>query len=124
MNTLVGWTIEDWPGVKMMRKMTDFVLLPPTETFVFADTAAESIRPGLFGLDDTFRDSLLNPRLLTWRTMPGMYHSRSGTFSFADGHIESHRWRDPRTLPTVAYGTASPNNKDLLWILQHTSARK
>ena len=124
MNSLVGWTIQDWPGAQVVRKTTDFVTLPPSDTYVLADTSAESIRSGLFGLDNSFTDALLNPKLLIWQTVPGTYHLRAGTFSFADGHVELHRWHDPRTLPTLAYDTPSPNNGDLLWLLRHTSARK
>jgi hypothetical protein len=44
---------------------------------------------------------------------------------FADGHSEVHRWVDGRTrVPAVNAGrqTQSPNNPDILWLQQRTSA--
>ncbi len=29
---------------------------------------------------------------------PAAYHVTSGTFNFADGHAEGHRWQDPTTI--------------------------
>lgn len=37
---------------------------------------------------------------------PAAFHVTSGTFSFADGHSESHRWQDASTI-TYANSTAS-----------------
>jgi hypothetical protein len=51
--------------------------------------------------------------------------------SFADGHVESHKWVDGRTkmgLPPgqqyIQHGTSSPNNRDLVWITERTATRK
>jgi prepilin-type processing-associated H-X9-DG protein len=30
--------------------------------------------------------------------MPALYHNGASSLSFADGHVEPKRWRDPRTL--------------------------
>ena len=50
---------------------------------------------------------------------PAFYHNHAASFTFADGHSEAHRWRDPRTTP--AWGTAfggapTPSNQDLVWL--------
>jgi hypothetical protein len=49
--------------------------------------------------------------------------------SFADGHVESHRWLDPRTVRSIPkgdeyipHGEPSPNNQDLRWIVQRTTS--
>jgi len=50
--------------------------------------------------------------------------------SFADGHTETHRWRDSRTFKTaplgqkVPHNAASPRNSDLAWIQDHTANLK
>jgi prepilin-type processing-associated H-X9-DG protein len=48
--------------------------------------------------------------------------------SFADGHAEIHRWKNPDTIKPVKFylmplNVASPNNKDMLWLSDHTSVR-
>jgi prepilin-type processing-associated H-X9-DG protein len=46
--------------------------------------------------------------------LPPMWHNRGGDFSFADGHGELFKWRDPRTLALKVINTVStPNNPDL-----------
>ena len=49
--------------------------------------------------------------------------------SFADGHVEYHRWRDQRTI--TAYSTDyhqhqdySPNNQDLYWLRERATVPK
>lgn len=57
---------------------------------------------------------------------PGSFHGASATISFADGHVELHRWQDKRTIPPpsyntrLPYGVASANNPDVLWLRQRT----
>ena len=55
----------------------------------------------------------------------------AGGLSFADGHAETKRWRDPRTTPPVrtgsdwlACGTPSPNNPDIVWLQDHATRPK
>jgi prepilin-type processing-associated H-X9-DG protein len=31
-----------------------------------------------------------------WGDTPSDWHNGSGNFSFADGHVESHRWKAPK----------------------------
>ncbi len=42
---------------------------------------------------------------------------------FADGHVEIHRWRDPRT-PKAQMFAAVPNSKDYLWVILHATGKK
>jgi prepilin-type N-terminal cleavage/methylation domain-containing protein/prepilin-type processing-associated H-X9-DG protein len=57
---------------------------------------------------------------------PGSLHRGAATISFADGHVELHRWTDPRTTPAVTYatrlpfGASSPNNQDVAWLQNRT----
>jgi hypothetical protein len=61
--------------------------------------------------------------------LPGMYHDLACGFSFADGHSEMKRWRDPRTIPPLMDGgnplanlsDPSPNNVDVAWLQDHSS---
>jgi len=54
---------------------------------------------------------------------PASYHNKAGSFSFADGHSEMHKWRDPRTYGILQTSWSSPNNVDIDWIQAHASAK-
>ena len=59
---------------------------------------------------------------------PATYHNYAANFSFADGHAESHKWRDPRTKKTTAYFrpfpvAQIPENPDIRWLQARTSDR-
>lgn len=49
------------------------------------------------------------------------------TIQFADGHVERHRWQDPRTTPPLRktpwteWDFAMPNSPDLCWIQKHAA---
>ncbi len=61
----------------------------------------------------------------------GMFHSRSCTFSFMDGHAETKKWTDKRTViyfrsrsqaASMGFGKNdqfNPPNEDLLWLDVH-----
>jgi prepilin-type processing-associated H-X9-DG protein len=61
---------------------------------------------------------------------PATHHNRGAVLSFADGHAESRRWRDRRTIRTARLGTkighdvSTPRNPDLDWIHERTTTLK
>ena len=75
----------------------------PSDIFVFLDEHPDSIDDGYFL--DSYSDS--GPP--TWTDLPASYHNGAGSFAFADGHSELHRWRNKSTIqPAVAYGINPP----------------
>jgi hypothetical protein len=62
--------------------------------------------------------------------VPGNYHKPSTTISFADSHVELHRWTDPRTLyppKTLAWHDHDypvAGSRDVAWLQTKTSSRK
>lgn len=88
--------------------------------FVFLDEQADTINDGFFvnQLDG-----------YNWGNLPGSYHNGGGNFSFADGHVESHRWQVPSTLRPVQHArmngtlTASPAT-DFDWIKVRCSIKR
>jgi prepilin-type processing-associated H-X9-DG protein len=56
---------------------------------VFLDEHQNSIDDGTFGVA---------PEGEMWFNLPANWHNAGCNFSFADGHSEHWRWRDPRTL--------------------------
>jgi prepilin-type processing-associated H-X9-DG protein len=62
---------------------------------------------------------------------PASYHNQAGNLVFADGHTETHRWREPLTNPPMRRGVylgmpqrPSPNNVDVEWLQDHTTGLK
>ena len=56
---------------------------------------------------------------------PASYRGNAAGYSFADGHSEIHRFKDPRTTPVLKPGQLLPlnqnlpNDLDILWMAQH-----
>jgi prepilin-type N-terminal cleavage/methylation domain-containing protein/prepilin-type processing-associated H-X9-DG protein len=126
-NNWVGGPYWVDPSFQVYTKASDMNRPGPWGTWVFTDERADSINDGCFLVDMSGYPD--NPGLDKLVDYPGSYHNGAGSFSFADGHSEAKRWRDPRTNPPLDYtkdlglNTPSPNNKDVQW-LQEFSTRK
>jgi prepilin-type N-terminal cleavage/methylation domain-containing protein len=103
-------------------KSTDLAIDLPATRFLFIDVNPASICTPAFGVDMS---------LQTFVHYPSSLHGGLGVVSFADSHVESHKWLDPRTrkgLPTgrtyISHSDPSPNNQDLRWIGDRTTSRK
>jgi prepilin-type N-terminal cleavage/methylation domain-containing protein/prepilin-type processing-associated H-X9-DG protein len=122
MNSLVGdpgnLTNKFNPQLMQFFRMSD--IPNPSQIYVFLDEHPDTINDGFFmNRWDEFR----------WGNLPASYHNGAGNLSFADGHIETHRWvlEDTRR-PGVkggAGGTFVPAGpEDYNWMKEHTSVRK
>jgi prepilin-type N-terminal cleavage/methylation domain-containing protein len=102
-------------------KTSSLALDKPAERFVFMDVNPANICTPGFGVDMTLQMIIHYPSAL---------HLGGGVVSFADNHIESHKWLDARTRKIVMGGTyighSDPvgGNKDFTWIANHTTSRK
>lgn len=79
----------------------------PANIFVFLDEHADCIDDGLFMVNPGYV-----PGSEQWRNLPASYHDGAGSFSFADGHAEIHRWlerggNNTTIYPVTMTGTAS-----------------
>jgi len=95
------------------RKYAEIIQPSPAQAFVFLDEHPDSIDDGYFLV---FLD-----RKQLWANMPANYHNGACGFSFADGHAEIRKWKDPDTLSKKIL----PNPKgptDVPWIQVRTSA--
>lgn len=130
MNIYMGTMIEmQWylsTNATKFEKSSDFSLGSPSDVFVFQDVNPGSICMPSFivripGASDR-QDGMFH--------FPATYHNRSGDLSFADGHVESHRWKDPGTFQQAAqggfliHGFHSPNNTDLPWLREKSSFKR
>jgi hypothetical protein len=136
MNLYVGGfdgTDGGWPWAHPYRiyaKLSEIDF--PTKIFVFLDMREDSVNWGNF-MTDMEGYSPNDPSSYSFNgDFPGMYHHFACGFSFADGHSELKRWRDPRTMPPLTSGsnplfdhfTASPNNVDIAWLQDHSTRPK
>jgi prepilin-type N-terminal cleavage/methylation domain-containing protein len=114
--------IELTPGYRVYLKTTELAADQPANRFVFVDVNPASICTPAFGVDMS---------LQTFVHYPSSLHRNLGVLSFADSHVECHKWLDPRTRRGLVTGQTyishydpSPNNKDLRWLGDHTTSRK
>jgi prepilin-type N-terminal cleavage/methylation domain-containing protein len=123
-----GWSFAD--NYLIYSKLSQFGSsgsAPADKIFVFLDMRDDRVNWGNF-MTDMSGYSPANPAQYSFTTdLPGMYHDMACGFSFADGHAEMKRWRDPRTTPPFSPITdpyaqpASPNNLDVAWLQDHST---
>lgn len=111
------------PKSIVFRKYSQITRPGPAMTFVLLDERQDSINDGYFVTEmDGYPNNPASTKIVDY---PASYHNKAAGFSFADGHSEIHRWRDPRTYPPIRAGlplnVPSPNNKDVIWMQEHCS---
>jgi prepilin-type processing-associated H-X9-DG protein len=128
MNSYVGWSVatsELSPNYQIFTRMPQLARMGPAKVFLFQDVMPANLCYPAFmvymagvGRSDSFFH------------IPSSEHNRRGVVSFCDGHVEAHRWVDPRTRPPVppngivAHSTPASNNKDLEWIRERTTVKQ
>jgi prepilin-type processing-associated H-X9-DG protein len=96
----------------------------PAEIFVFLDEHPDSINDGYF-INDAYG--------WKWNDLPASYHNGAASFSFADGHSETHRWllastkrpSQPDGASPLPMKEALPMSEwaDMAWILDRMSVK-
>jgi len=125
MNSLVGD-----PGELTNRFNPTYVqflksaqLVNPAQIFLFLDEHPDTINDGFF------MNRLDEP---TWGNLPASYHNGATSFSFTDGHSETHRWmvtgpggtvRAPAKGGVGGTFPASPTT-DFDWLKERSSVKK
>lgn len=126
LNSLVGdpgeLTNRFNPSYLQFFKESD--VTQPAATFTFLDEHPDTINDGFFmnRLEEA-------PR---WGNLPGSAHEGSGNLSFADGHLETHRWQvggpEGTVRPPVKGGAggifAANPTTDWDWLRDRTSIRR
>ncbi len=106
---------------RTFKKSSDIVA--PSTTFLFQDLSPQSLctpafivlMPGVAGGNDQFFH------------MPAAHHNKGGVVSFTDGHVDAHRWLDPKVFQTASPGARimhnlpSPHSRDLAWLQERTT---
>lgn len=118
-NATGTWGPSD--GYLFYQKSSHLTRPGPANTFVITDEGP-TINDAYFATDmDTYDPNNMPGKRTT--DAPASYHHKAGSFSFADGHSEIHKWRDARTWGILAYGWSSPNNVDIDWLQSKSSAK-
>jgi prepilin-type N-terminal cleavage/methylation domain-containing protein/prepilin-type processing-associated H-X9-DG protein len=117
-----GWTAS--PPWRIYASITDIVYPSPANLWVLIDENPDSVN------DAAFAVVLDRQKWGTcWQDGPNILHGGSASFSFADGHAELRKWKDPQTLTMKVtyrtefpYGLVQPYNLDIQWIQDRTTA--
>jgi hypothetical protein len=120
MNSYFGWTVPyvSWNSAayKPFDKTGDLGSAQPSEIFVFADMNPASLCHPAF---------VVSP--LWFYHLPSVSHNGSGVLTFADSHVETHRWTSPETrrpdYSLFNHFQGDPKNPDLNWLLGHASVK-
>jgi prepilin-type N-terminal cleavage/methylation domain-containing protein/prepilin-type processing-associated H-X9-DG protein len=104
---------KDWPAMnaKMIKKRLD--IKNPAYRIVFVDDGGTN--PSALGGWTVY---VIEER---WWDPPPVRHGDGTNFSFADGHSDYHKWKDPRTIefgkrvPPTAFSDVQTGSEDLHW---------
>ena len=109
------------PANAALWTMNDLRWLSPSETYIFIDQHEDSIVDAAF-----LHQGPHGREPAGWTELPASRHGRSGTLSFADGHVEAHKWLDSTTiLPAKRIHQSvipeSRGMRDPEWLRQHAT---
>lgn len=110
-----GLALDSYSGVAFLNGegggfTKESEILHPSDRFVWvegSDMRGENI--GSWWMDN-FGTAALNFSDAVFGDSPAAFHIVSSTFSFADGHADTHRWQDASTL---AYARSLTLDKDI-----------
>ena len=91
----------------------------PSQVFVFIEEHPDSINDGYFlDKDGSYQ----------WNDLPAAWHGGRANVTFADAHVEAHKWRFPSTKPParpdaahLPFAIPPPEQGDFDWLMEHMS---
>ncbi len=106
------------PGIPFFLKYGDIVSPGPSQAFVFVDEDKDSIDDGFFAVRATI------PNGGMWQNTPAQRHGGGAQVSFADGHAEFWKWREPTSAKLHGVdNTTKKDDRDLERFRQATYIR-
>jgi prepilin-type N-terminal cleavage/methylation domain-containing protein/prepilin-type processing-associated H-X9-DG protein len=91
----------------------------PSQIFVLTEEHPDSINDGYF---------LNQPDSLRWLDLPAPYHNGAANLAFADGHLETHKWRFASTKPParpdgahLPFPVPAAERADFDWLMARTT---
>lgn len=128
MNMFMGWSQQGWFSAPFFwyHKFSDIREPGPSKAWVFVDVHEDSIHGGNFFVAPPIEGYIGSDS--GWLSLPASRHSSRATISFADGHVEIHKWIDARTRKPVDKlwwnGKVFPNNPDVTWLVERSTAKR
>jgi len=116
------WSSPPW---RIYKKSSDLTVPAPALLWVIIDENPDSVNDAAFAVKMDLPGAM-------WQDGPATYHGGGCGFTFADGHSEIKKWKDGRTTSGIMlvtytrrffYGTLQPNNDDIRWVQDRTTAR-
>jgi len=115
--------VEVERGFRSSSKLGHLTDPPPARTWVFVDEHPDSINNGYLTI--YVAD--------VWEDLPAYYHNQGCGFSFADGHSEIKKWRDPTLKQPVRFNNSymwgggitipAAHRADHEWVKERTGRR-
>jgi prepilin-type processing-associated H-X9-DG protein/prepilin-type N-terminal cleavage/methylation domain-containing protein len=103
--------LDGIPGSEFnLRKLAQLLNPGPSRTWVFLDEHEISIDDGVFGFQVPRPPDPGGSWI--WGAFPGDRHNNAANVSFADGHVEGHRWRAHRTVTSFTGGMTPIRSDD------------
>ena len=130
LNCYTGWAATWTPVLDLgaaharwFNTLTQIQSPGPAVLMTFLDVNPKSICWPFFGV------AISQPGAEVVFHYPAVYHNGRAVVAFADGHVEGHKWRDPRILSPHSssfhsHHDSSPNNNDVVWLEQHATSLK
>ena len=121
MNSLVGDPLINPnrfnPNLVQFLKTTQFP--GPANFYVFVEEHPDTINDGYF---------MNRWDVMRWGNVPASWHNGAANISWADGHLERHRWIPNTVRPPVRSGVGSNGfvpspATDYLWLRERTSVK-
>jgi prepilin-type processing-associated H-X9-DG protein len=112
-------------GARMFLKLDDLAFHVPSELFVVIDVHEDFITEAVF----LSPQASTNPGRPSWAELSASRHGGVAVLSFADGHVESHKWVEASTRQPVVrlhrYGDAPDGDyRDVRWLWQRSTSLK
>ena len=106
-------------GRRLFEKSGDVSASRPSELFTFIDVAPGNVCHASFVVHRGFFKDL-------FYHLPSVGHGARGVATFADGHVDTPKWVDSRTLEEAAppwlpnhWTIYHPGSRDLQWLKEH-----
>jgi prepilin-type N-terminal cleavage/methylation domain-containing protein/prepilin-type processing-associated H-X9-DG protein len=109
-----GGTVTDvHPGIPENLKLSSIRDPGPSGASFFVDEQSDpDSAPTKCSVDDGYYAVDYTATGQTWRNVPASRHGNFGQFSFADGHADKMKWREPKTRSLKGLNASSGVFKD------------